>query len=124
MILMKDAGINLQLLHDDLLRSIEFDSSDPQERRLTVVLESAETGARMRIVARGVYLFRCTARGHARGSESINAWDEGVSPATAAELAGDRAAGYGVPASAFTVTFHSGSHFELVCDRLEFEYLS
>jgi hypothetical protein len=115
--------LDLESLHDCTLLGLDFDVSDPDERRLTLTLDSpAEmNGDRLRIRARGVFLFRCIAWGHAIGLESLNTWKDGVAPATRAELDRSRQAGLHVPASMYTICFHSGSVIELVCERLEYE---
>jgi hypothetical protein len=116
------SSIELELLHDALLLGVNLSIANSLERIVTLTFKAPDdaNGKPQLIFARHVYLFRYTAWGHTSAPESLDAWREGVSPATSAELERDRAAGLTVPPQMYQVTFHRGSSFELVCERLEF----
>lgn len=123
-----DAKALLTELHDCEVHDLRYDVSDPRERALVMIVDGPEdsshstlNGRPLRITATDVHLFRLTAWGHCLGKEVINVWREGVSPATEVELQRCRDAGLAVPALMMTVSFHSGSWFELVCKDIAIE---
>jgi hypothetical protein len=127
MIQKAEPTVDLAALHDCELLDIKYDVSDPQERTLTLVLAPPADDAltqTLRIQARGVVFFQHTAWGHMIGPEILNGWDERISAALEQELERNRAAGVRVPPLRYTLTFHSGSWIELVCERLLYEFVA
>jgi len=121
-------GELLPYLHDAVLFDWQYDARDPGTRTLVMTVQcNPDAGyepwndATLNLCARGVFLLRCTAWGFCFGQDTIDSWHEGVSNATASELGRLQAKGLRVPKRLFTVTFHSGSCIELVCDSLEVE---
>lgn len=121
-------GELLPYLHDAVLFDWRYDARTPGARTLVMMVQcNPDAGyepwndATLNLCARGVFLLRCTAWGFDLGQDTIDSWHEGVSNATASELGRLQAKGPRPPKRLFTVTFHSGSCIELVCDSLEVE---
>lgn len=122
------AAMNVQdlaILHDCVLRDLRYDVSSADARTLTLLLECPDDlgkpawdGQTLRITAMDVLLFRLTAWGHCWGLESLDAWRDGVSAQTRGELA--RLPGAPPPITS-TVSFHSGTFFELACRQVGVE---
>lgn len=122
---------NLDWLHDCELHEVRYDPSIPTDRTLVVELECPADlgfpeweGRTLKLKACGVFLFKYTAWGHTSSIETLDAWDPGVSESTQMELQRQRAIGLAVPKLTFTVSFHSGSYFELVCKDISIEVLA
>jgi hypothetical protein len=126
MMLSTENEVVLASLHDCELHDLRYDVAAPQERTLTLLVTCPEEvqGKLLRIHAAAVYLFRYTAWGHCMGKEVLNTWQAGVSPATQLELQRGQEVGLAVPGLTYTVTFQSGSYFELVCRDLGIEVIS
>jgi len=67
--------------------------------------DPAWDGQTLEITAGQIYLFHYVARGHTRGPEILNGWDEGVSETTNSDLSKGAAIGLKIPPMSFTVPF-------------------
>jgi len=119
-------GELLPYLHDAVFFDLQYDARTPGTRTLVMTVQcNPDAGykpwnnATLSLCARGVFLLRCTAWGFCSGQDTIDSWHEGVSDATVSELARLRGQGARPPERLFTITLHSGSCFELVCESLE-----
>ncbi len=120
----------LDYLHDCSLLEFKYDSSRAGDRQLLLLVKvDAQVslpeweGCLLRISLLDVYLFRCTVWGHTTSYEEIDRWREGVSQETESDLKRGIAIGLNVPPLKFTVSFHTGSYFEIVCKELVIEIL-
>ncbi|PYP85682.1 MAG: hypothetical protein DMF61_16270 [Blastocatellia bacterium AA13] len=127
---MADVLGQLAYLHDSEVIEISYVLTDPNSRKVILNLKAhPDTGHQpwddkpLRVTASGVYLLRCESWGHVLGNEAINAWSQGVSDDTRSQLAVHTSRGLHVPELEFTVTFHSGSFLELVCETVSVEVI-
>src|SRR5262245_37577850 len=115
----------LEYLHDCALLEIKYDLTDAANRRLMLVVEAPDDlgyqpweGKTLSIMAAGVYLFHYMAWGHVNQQEVLDTWSESISDQTRVQLSRHESLGLAVPNTKYTVTFHSGSYFEVVCQTL------
>jgi len=128
---MSDPYLELAYLHDSEVLDISYVLTNPDSRTVIMRLQgdpemgySAWEGKVLRVTASGVFLFRCEGWGHTCDRETLDGWGKGVSAVTQAELARHATLGFRVPDLRFTVTLHSGSSLELVCDQVNVEVVA
>ena len=116
---------DIDYLHDCPLLELRYDLTNSSNRLLTLFLDcngnikhENREGRILRLTVSGVYYFQYVAWGHVIGYEILDRWSEGVTKQTEAELKKHQDMGFNVPSLRYTVTFHSGSFFELACEDI------
>ena len=112
----------LDRLHDSEVTTVTYDVKHA-ERTLTMAIighpdmgYAKWEGKRLVVRCDDVLLLRWTAWGHAIGPELLDAWnalpvDDVTEVKPFFKMGGRR------PAQAWRVSFHSGSHFDVLCER-------
>jgi hypothetical protein len=114
----------LEYLHDCVLLEMKYDAVS-EDRKLSLLLKAPDDlgyapwdGQQLSVTADDVYFLQSVMWGHVAGAETLDAWNEGISDATQQDLDRHTATGLKVPALKYTITFHSGSYLELVCEDI------
>lgn len=117
-----------EYLHDSTLINVQYDTSVPNRRELTLTIKyDYDTGQpdldgrTLCIRAVDVLVLSYTAWGYVSGEETIARWDPRISDNTISELKELQKMGIPIPETQVTVTFHSGSVLEFVCRKLRID---
>jgi|ERR1700722_15067311 hypothetical protein len=94
-------------------RSIEFEVSCPDDLGYP-----PWEGRNLIVVTGNVAVVKCMIWGWVNSPETIDAIRPGVSDSIKQDMTRASAAGARIPSLEFTVSLHSGSSFEIVCEKL------
>jgi hypothetical protein len=115
---------DLAWLHDAVATEFRYEIAENGNRRLTIFITANPNmghptwdGHRLKLTAHDVLLLKWTALGHSTNEESIDAWREAVINSFS-EIGPFLDMGGRTPAQAWKVSFHTGSSFDLVCERV------
>jgi hypothetical protein len=119
----------LDYLHDALLHGVQFDLAT-EERNLVFIATYHEdcglatvAGKTVELTAKDITLFHSRVFGAVCGLETIDSCNLSVSDMVATELAEFLRMGGRVPKARLSISTHSGSAWEIMCESLSLQTL-